>query len=83
MNTYSMDVHVSVEASGMFVEVHRVKAGLGWRQYHHISPASWKRLMYVVRKYNAFMMPYCVHFTGKPATPGDTWTMYFALPGGE
>lgn len=73
-----MNVHIYVKGSGLiYVEIHRPKAGSGWRLYRCISPASWNRLVYVMWQYATLgPAPHCFRLSGQPMSQEKSWSLY-------
>ena len=69
---------------GLVVEVWR--HGRPWIEHRHVYPASWNRLLYVLKGHGVSLTPYCSRFSGEAETPGHLWyldgILLASAPGG-
>lgn len=64
-------------------EIHRSKAGSGFRRYMQVTPSSWRRLMYLVDKHKSHMDPYCVRFSNETKSPDKPWCLFISIEEAE
>jgi len=62
------------------VEIHRPKAGHGWR-IHTLTESSWRRLMYVAR--DVQWESQCTRFVGEPRNTSQLWSLRCYIPRGS
>jgi len=67
------------ELGGLIAEVHRSRAGAGFRRYMQVTPSSWRRIMYLVDKYKSHMDPYCIRLSNEVKSPDKPWCVFISI----